>query len=661
MKTIDLNEILRLPITTNRLVISVNKQALLEKFAVVSYYSFDKEYKNLAYEQLADVPFISVTGIRARWEKDKFPYTKFFILTNKDRLSEVLGSLRSFDKIYSTIDNLDYSERLIQRVVASLAINALGEVNNTSPMLYNDGSLLLCDDKNFLVSRSKKELVCLKIEVNEYLNLIARTVSFSNPRSKEHLRKNSNCVFQVSNDLHGQWWSGLAVKPVVVRKLKNENLRLEELYIKSKRFSDSHNIVPYWPYNPDNYSHGRLAAIFQVMERANERFASFLQMDFSDHQVIKYDEYRSEKQTIDFLQQYFEGRTIIVEDPFATGLSKQYVQSLQSAIMEVCDGVLFSNLSAQNALLIRLCEPKEDEDTQSKYTQSLQRLSYDGVPIQHVIFDANIENSISKSQARRILLELLVKDCLALGSMPDSLSVLLHDWECLRYKINMGNVVGASLLTIDNKIQISDYGLSLQGMPLDFDSFARDILRFDNPDLIKGSRDYKVMKKNGNVFLIIDTDEIPILDLPLIDNGYDAIINKGEVLSMFKRKKCAHDYLRGYIGFHLWKSEGLNGEENAAYSYIAGVNSENMQILRSSKMDRVPRARRIFILRAEHSENIENQIMEIVGMLKMGLGRWNELMTYPFPFKFLQEHLDNVCEIAYSKHWNDISSSTILL
>lgn len=66
----------------------------------------------------------------------------------------------------------------------------------------------------------------------------------------------------------------------------------------------------------------------------------------------------------------------------------------------------------------------------------------------------------------------------------------------------------------------------------------------------------------------------------------------------------------------------------------------------------MPRARRIFILHKENSEEINSQIMEITDMLKFGFGRWNELMTYPFPFKFLQEYLDDISEITFSKHWN---------
>ena len=157
------------------------------------------------------------------------------------------------------------------------------------------------------------------------------------------------------------------------------------------------------------------------------------------------------------------------------------------------------------------------------------------------------------------------------------------------------------------------------------------------------------------MYLIIDTDEIPILDVGLIDEAYANILNNNEPLSVFKRKKEAHKYLRGYIGLHMWKEDGLYGEPNASYAYISGINSENMQIMKSTKMDRMPRVRRLFVLHVENEGIVDDDIREIVNMLKFGFGRWNEMMTYPFPFKFLKEYLDGVSEMAFSKHWEEIT------
>ena len=81
-----------------------------------------------------------------------------------------------------------------------------------------------------------------------------------------------------------------------------------------------------------------------------------------------------------------------------------------------------------------------------------------------------------------------------------------------------------------------------------------------------------------------------------------------------------------------------------------------MQIMKNTKMDRMPRARRIFVLQNGKPSRIEKDVEEIENMLRFGFGRWNELMTYPFPFKFLQEYLDDVCEIAFSKHWKAVTT-----
>ncbi len=241
--------------------------------------------------------------------------------------------------------------------------------------------------------------------------------------------------------------------------------------------------------------------------------------------------------------------------------------------------------------------------------------------------------------------------------MPSQLSSLAEGWTFYRYKISDGLVLGASLSVDGEEIKIDEIGFPSARIQMDFDSFAHSYLHFDECDMIRGARDYMALEKNGNIYLIIDTEEIPILDVSLIDEAYDGISNEGAPLALFKRKKVAHQYLRGYIGLHLWKCNGLRGEKEGAYSYISGTNSENMQIMRSTKMDRMPRARRIFVLHSENPSDTDQDIVGIENMLRFGFGRWNELMTYPFPFKFLQEYLDDVCEISFSKHWKDITYS----
>lgn len=655
---LDDNYIKSLPLTTNRISVSWDKKAFFAKYSIVSYFSTDINHKNLAYEQLGEVPFLSVTGIRHRWEAQQYPSVLFFVLTTKDKEKEVLDSLRFYDDIKAWINTLDkYDDKVQQRIIVSLAINSLGRKKNSS-MMYNDGSLLVCDDKNFGAKKSRKELVCLKIEVNEYMNLIAHTTSFSNPFNDKELRKYRKCTFQVAKDFDGEFWSGQAVKPIVIKNVNDGEYDLKRLFIQ-KKFTDNKNLVPYWPYNVEDYAHGKLFVIWQVVKSVNDSFKGILEMNFSDSQVLHYDECKTKDDIMSLIKEYLSGKSIVFVDPFSVPGSKRLINDFKKEAQTIMDGqLIFPKKPTSEDIIIRLCEDRKKEDVVgTMYSQSMDRMSNNGNALQHITFDDDEKkDAMDTSRVRRILIELIVKDSLAKGKMPKQLANLIQGWEFIRYKLNQGNVHGASLSVDDvGNIDIKQYGLSQDNQGEDFELFVSEKLKYNDFDKLRGSRDYMSLVKEGNVFFIVDTEEIPILDVELIDKAYNKVANEGETVAMFKRKKVAHDYLRGYIGFHLWKTEGIDGEPEGSYSYISGTNSESMKITPTTKMDKMPRARRIFILHKEKPELIEQQIHEICNMLKFGFGRWNEIMTYPFPFKFLQEYLDNAAEIAYSMHWEDIT------
>lgn len=655
---LDDNYIKSLPITTNRIEVSWDKDKFFGKYSIVSYYSTDPERKNLAYEQLGDVPFISVTGIKDRWGNQHFPSVLFFILTVKGKEQEVLNSLRAYNDVKAWTNTLEkYEDKVQQRIIASLAINSLGKKKNSN-MMYNDGSLLVCDDKNFGARKSRKELVCLKIEVNEYMILTARTTSFSNPYNEKDLLKHRTCTFQVAKDFDGDYWSGQAVKPIIIKSVKSGEYDLKKLFIQKKNFKDNKNLVPYWPYNVDDYSHGKLYVIWQVVESVNEVFKGTVEVNFRDSQVIHYDECKTKDGILNLIQEYLAGRSISFEDPFQTSGSKSVITNFKNEAQEIMSGhLVFSKRPTPNDIIIKLCEPKEENSEATLYSQSMVRMLNNGNALQHITYYGDKKlDLLDTSSVRRILIELIVKDSLAKRVMPKPLADMLDGWNAIRYKINQGNVHGASMkISNQGTIEIEQYGLSQDNQGEDFENFIFQNLKYSDYDKIRGARDYMALVKDGNVYFIVDTDEIPILDVNLIDEAYNQVANKDETVAMFKRKKVAHDYLRGYIGFHLWKTEGIDGEPNSSYSYISGTNSESMKITPKTKMDKMPRARRIFILHKENAELIEQHIFEICEMLKFGFGRWNELMTYPFPFKFLQEYLDDAAETAYSLHWKDIT------
>ena len=203
------------------------------------------------------------------------------------------------------------------------------------------------------------------------------------------------------------------------------------------------------------------------------------------------------------------------------------------------------------------------------------------------------------------------------------------------------------------------YGFD-DGFGEDYDTFVASIMGLSALLKMKGNHDYHVMEKEGNAYLIIDTEEIPILDAKQIDDTYGKIIEGTDpdykTICVFKRKGAGtnHKFLRGLMGFHLWKEEGLDGEGSESYSYISGYNSDNFNTGATFKIGKVPHVRRICILKKDLQERVWEDIQELKNMLAVGFGQWNELMTYPFPFKFLQEYLDNQSETTLSKHWSEM-------
>ena len=109
---LDKEYIKSLPLTTNRINVVLKREAFFSRYSIVSYYGTGKEKRNLAYEHLAELPCLSVTGIRARWSDMQYPTTYFFVLTAKGKELEILNSLRAYEYIRSKIDTLEKNCRL---------------------------------------------------------------------------------------------------------------------------------------------------------------------------------------------------------------------------------------------------------------------------------------------------------------------------------------------------------------------------------------------------------------------------------------------------------------------------------------------------------------------------------------------------------------------
>ena len=96
-----------------------------------------------------------------------------------------------------------------------------------------------------------------------------------------------------------------------------------------------------------------------------------------------------------------------------------------------------------------------------------------------------------------------------------------------------------------------------------------------------------------------------------------------------------------------------------SFAYISGYAKTKLQLSTQKNLDRLPHMRLLLLLSAERPDLVDEQLVEIKDLLKYGLGRWNEMMTYPYPFKLLAEYLDDQTERTYGFHWDQIGGKRI--
>ena len=85
------------------------------------------------------------------------------------------------------------------------------------------------------------------------------------------------------------------------------------------------------------------------------------------------------------------------------------------------------------------------------------------------------------------------------------------------------------------------YGFD-DGFGEDYDTFVASIMGLSALLKMKGNHDYHVMEKEGNAYLIIDTEEIPILDAKQIDDTYGKIIEG--LIQITKQFACLRERVR---------------------------------------------------------------------------------------------------------------------
>lgn len=181
------------PIKTNKLSYTINKELLFNKYDIFRITTTDKFFKNGSY--IIDAPFLSNNVISVLFSSGK----NFFVLmkhsdTNTTQLKKTLSDAEGADRItLSKISNTDLSDE----VVLQLLLNSLGNYESSLLKFNNLTGHLYCFHPNWLVRGRNSEadvifkVSCLELKItsNYRLNLEVHTFTSELLRSKIEFKK----------------------------------------------------------------------------------------------------------------------------------------------------------------------------------------------------------------------------------------------------------------------------------------------------------------------------------------------------------------------------------------------------------------------------------------------------------------------------------------
>lgn len=703
-------EIAKLGILTNSVSIKVNEKKFFQKYRIISYYTNNAD-KNLSYEKLGKQRYISVAGIWNFWDSNQFGYVKFFILVNKEDTLPIIEELN--EEFYAEVDDLQYyPDNIRECVLGNLMINALNQrKENGCTMMYNSGNLYVHDEENFGNFPGGIEKVCLRIELNRYLQLVASVTTFAPCRNKEDFTnyKKNKAIFKRHRYVDGDNWSGETFEAVSrFDQLKDGDFEWNELLIKRSISSDSHNTAPFISFRQEHEEHSRVMVLAQIVDSTNEKFKGIGKITFKSYKISKFDQYTRrnyKKDAESLIRDYFSDKPILLENTIKpTENSILFVESIKDVVCKITQkdsSILEEGIKPSENMVLRIIEVndeqrkrhakqnrrkkrKGDDEFEQAITQTaceekaasnidnyikgLERSKYQS--LQHITYDNQV--GITNNEVHRILLELLVKDSIATRTMPSIYRKMLQGWEVIGYRVNKKDrvVYGTSMTTtLDGQITFTDYGCSNNRWTgLGFNTFVNNKLHFPQPNLIFGSQWYKVMIKENNVYLIVSTDEFPMLNTDELSRYYSRFHTDPETGKLRKSEDFRYTLVKnlfrvenvdrllcGLIGFRYWNAEPLTPCGQKGISYLVGLNHD-LNKKNIKEFSKTAKVKKIFVLSSQNPQKVPTHLKQIFSMLKHPFGRSGEMATYPLPFKFVDEYLDNVTLERHGIHWKEFNS-----
>lgn len=492
------------PFMTNRIVISnFNREAFLDRYEIyvaVRDVRSESEGKFIKYEEITRFDGILSCFIGVSKEHGN-PHAAYLLVSRADAHS-ILIRLRSENPSLAIREYQWTDEGVWDAIrLLSLSLNLCSEYD-TRPQMAFSGRYYLSSHENFGLSASPKRKVCMEISIDGNGLLIPRTVVFTAAKV-DTPAKRTQFIFEEPNRM----------------ALVTDNDR--DKYIKAgytlyeKRNPFGKKTIPWLPFANGHVHEGKNHEVFYFVRRMNKSYSGFLEMDFQiigNYEVVVIDKKEITNNMTRYVCDMLTDEKIAVTDMCGNLDSESLRKRIVNNIRERYSGIVSLSERGAGVLEIQVVNPLPDAENREGFIDNYVHAT-EGEVIQHISYSAVTKSDSALSTITdRLLLELAVKKSIITGQV--SIPVGIADgWRFITLqsvKEKMGesyffkNRVGLLTLNACGSIELKSYEL--------VNNWGKYQEIIDRSKQFGLSDIAFLMIHNSNVYMLVDTMEVPVLN-----------------------------------------------------------------------------------------------------------------------------------------------------
>ena len=494
----------KVPFITNNIVVRYfDRNAFLRRYEVFSAvrdaYSGPDE-KHISYEDVTRSDGILSCFIGVSKQPGN-PHAAHFLVSRSDALT-VLNRLRSENPSLA-IREYQWTDEGVWDIIRLLTLSlTLSPETDNRPQMTFSGKYYLSSPVNFGLSASRMQKVCMEIGIDGHGLLIPRTVVFTASKADDSVKRAQFVIEEPKR------------MSLVAEGNRDEYIKAGHI-LYEKRNPFKKKTIPWLPFANGHVHEGKNHEAFWFVRRMNRVYGDFLKLEFKvigEYEVVSVDKKEITSNMAQYVSDMLTDCKVVITDMCHNLDSESLRQRIANDIRERYAGMVIVTDKDPGVMEIQIVKPLPAPEDRKGFVDNYVPATEGGI-MQHISHAAAAySDSVLSTIVDRLMLELAVKKSVSTGqtAMPEGLA---DGWDFIILQ-SVKEKSGDSFL-FRNRV-----GFLVSG--------ACGSMKFESREFINTWGPYQavitrarmsgladtvfMMKHNGNVYVLVDTMEVPVLN-----------------------------------------------------------------------------------------------------------------------------------------------------